>query len=110
MQTCSLVKVDAKKSIQPCASPLCIEALVLWKIYGLEEFLDEMEREGPLPSKVVIETLRHSLIRRGWWWFDGRQRVQRDSPGRVNIDGLPCLCFRKFGLHRIRNAREVLVW
>ena len=79
--------------------------------------MDEMERDGrPLPSKVVVETLRHSLmeIRRGWWWFDGRQRVRRDvktdSSGRVNIDGLPCLCFRKFGLHRIRNAQEVLVW
>ena len=60
------VKVDAEKvnsalsesesSVEDCASKL-------WKIYGLEEFLDEMGRDGrPRPSQAAIETLRQSLM------------------------------------------------
>ena len=48
---------------------------VPWKIYDLEEFLEEMGREGrPLPSKAAIETLKQGLI---------------SAPPRMPIVGIP---------------------
>ena len=72
------VKVDAER-VNSAMSESTLEdsTSVPWKIYDLEEFLEEMGREGrPLPSKAAIETLKQGLM-------------EMSAPPRMPIVGIP---------------------